>query len=120
MNLERQTDFKIMHGSKIGLLILMTASLALTACSIIGYNVDKRIDATHPSPSGTGRPSIAPQKAHANLFTTVGEEIDKDILKALTTRETQHDMAWRDVQYCLEEETRVCSISSGCRCVERK
>lgn len=109
-----------MHRSKIELLTLMVASLSLTGCSVIGYNIDKHIDATHPSPTGTGRPSMAPQKAHVNVFTTVGEEIDKDVLKALTTRETQHDMAWRDVQYCLEEETRVCSISSGCRCVDRK
>ncbi|WP_151636039.1 hypothetical protein [Noviherbaspirillum aerium] len=89
-------------------------------CTLLGHNIDKRIEATQPAPSGTGRPSIPVQKAHANVFAPVGEEVDKAIFKSLTRRRTQHDMAWRDVQDCLEEETKVCSISSGCRCEEKK
>lgn len=102
--------------------ILSLASLAalMSGCSVIGCELDKHIDATQSAPSGGGRPNIPPTQARSNVFTTVGDHVDKDILKALTKRREQNDMSWRDVQDCGDDEIKVCSVSAGCNCKPKK
>ncbi|HEV2609747.1 MAG TPA: hypothetical protein VGU61_05725 [Noviherbaspirillum sp.] len=94
--------------------------LPLAACSIIGHNIEKNIGVTATKPEGAGRPSLPADRAHPNVLTAIGAEIDKnvakEVFKALTTGRQAKDMAMRDLARCLEDEVQVCSITTGCSC----
>jgi hypothetical protein len=101
---------------KLTTVFLVSLAMFTAGCSVIGYELDKHIGATQPAPSGGGRPNIPPDQARSNVFTTVGDHVDKEILKVLTTRREQNDVSWRDVQDCDDDEIKVCSVSAGCNC----
>lgn len=119
----------MMHVRFAGVTAIITSSL-LTGCSIVGNNIDKHLHAggqghsrIYVDGNGEGRhvvPASQDNSYKAGPFTAMGDDVDKAIFKSLMTRRMQNDMAIRDEGGCLEGELKVCSVSAGCACEEKR
>ncbi|HJV52364.1 MAG TPA: hypothetical protein VJ652_12945 [Noviherbaspirillum sp.] len=110
--------------------ISISAVIALAGCTAIGYNIDKQLSVEMPERSsrvyvdGNGEGRHIVHDTHKERtdpgFTSAGAEIDKEIFKALVTRRQANDMALRDEPGCPDGQIKVCSISTGCACAEKR
>lgn len=117
-----------------------TLALLMTGCGAIGYNLEKRTKEEWRPPfdeQGRARPHPDADPANPmrnrtryerlsadpNSLTSQGNAIDeaiaKEVIKEIFTPRKNHDMKMRDIQDCLDDEVKVCSISSGCSCREK-
>ena len=111
---------------RVSFVLLIIAVVQLVGCTLIGYGIDDKLAVESPKPpsrvyvdgNGEGRHIVqgTHNKRSDHSFASMGVEIDKKIVKALTTRREESDMAVRDETGCPHGEVKVCSISEGCTC----
>lgn len=115
---------------QFAIMLAVITALPLTGCSLVGYHIDKYMDAGVPERprvyvdgNGEGRhvvPLAPNQQNKSAPFTEMGGIVDKEIFKSLTSRRMTNDMAIRDENQCPDGEIKVCSVLAGCACEEKR
>ena len=115
---------------QFALMLAIITILPLAGCSLVGYRIDKFMDAGVPERprvyvdgNGEGRhvvPLTRNDQRKSAAFTEMGGIVDKATFRSLTTRRMTNDMAIRDENQCPDGEIKVCSVLAGCACEEKR